>query len=290
MMPSTQTYDITTFDQTLSRVMDLFYAGINHDAQKIYDAADSSADDDFYTKHMSGLFSAIEAVLSLERELMEDALVKLNIASAAAEASRKKNKSWTSWIPGNRVDYDSYTDIECHAELAYADCMVFTAACTAGRDPSSWLGVINAALYANTAYNTYQTCFQILNNKTNWQSNIAKIHFESGTRLAIGVTDLMVSFVPSKFVKLVELAGFSGDRQFGLTQLKMSESLTDGSRWPASSLILGGYNLFLEYTYGLAEPDLELVEQIARKCEVKFPNVIQSSVFILQLSITFFHS
>ena len=259
------------FDDCLNRVMDLFYAGINHRSEEIYAAADSCDDDDFYTKYMAGLFKAIDAVLSLDKQIMEDALAKLNTASSSADACRRKT-SWSSWMT-NSIDYNTFSDVECHAELAYADCMVFTAACTAGRDPSSWVGILSAALSAKTGHNTYKTCFSILSNKTNWTSNLARDHFESGVRLAIGCVDLFVSFVPSKFVKLVELAGFSGDREFGLQQLKLSESLTHGSRWPATALILGGYNLFVEYTYGLAEPDLDLVKIIAVKCQAKFPHV-----------------
>lgn len=94
--------------------------------------------------------------------------------------------------------------------------------------------------------------------------------------MAIGAFDLMISFIPNKFAKLLEFVGFSGDREFGLHELMMSESLTHGSRWPVTAMILGGYNLFLEVAYGLAEPDLKLVAKIAQKMEHKFPDVSAS--------------
>jgi len=275
------------FDANLSRVIKIFYAGINHRPEEIFAAAESSADDDFYTKYLSSLFTAIESALSLDPQAIEKTLIKVNEASSRVNSFRKKPSSWKSWIPGlpAKIDYDAFSDIECHAELVYADLMVITAGCSAGKDLSSWVGILNGAYCINVAHNCYQNCFSILQNKTNWSSKMAKEHFESGVRLAIGCFDLMVSFVPSRFVKLVELAGFSGDRDFGLSQLKASESLTNGSRWPASALILGGYNLFLEYTYGLAEPDLELVEKIAIKCETMFPEV---SDFIYENCLTFY--
>lgn len=137
----------------------------------------------------------------------------------------------------------------------------------------SLLSFINAALNVKSAYSSYQTCYAMLTHKNNWDSKLARMDFESGARMAIGAFDLMISFIPNKFSKLLEFVGFSGDRQFGLHELMMSESLTDGSRWPVSAFILGGYNLFLEVAYGLGEPDLKLVDDIAHKMKVKFPKV-----------------
>ena len=171
--------------------------------------------------------------------------------------------------------------MEAHAELAYADVMLFTAVCTVLHDDMSLLSFINAALSVKSSYNSYQTSYAIVNQKTNWDSEFARMNHESGARMAIGTFDLMISFIPNKLSKLLEFVGFSGDRQFGLHELMMSESLTEGSRWPVSAMILGGYNLFFEVAYGLGEPDLQLVADIARKMETKFPSV--SSARVAQL-------
>jgi hypothetical protein len=151
--------------------------------------------------------------------------------------------------------------------------MMFTAVCTILHDEMSLMSFINAALNVKSAYSSYQTCYSMLSHKNNWDSEFAQMHFESGARMAIGAFDLMISFIPNKFAKLLEFVGFSGDRQFGLHELMMSESLTEGARWPVSAFILGGYNLFLEVAYGLGEPDLKLVEDIAYKMKLKFPKV-----------------
>lgn len=80
----------------------------------------------------------------------------------------------------------------------------------------------------------------------------------------------MVSFCPSKFIKLLEYAGFTGDRDKGLKDLRAAEKLVDTIRWPVSAAMLLLYHLFLEYVYGLAEPDFELMDRICDKAYVDY--------------------
>lgn len=286
-----------SLDDQLRELVSLFEKGLNHQNEELYQIASSRPEDHFYVHMISSLFRGIEGVLSMDKEILEDALSRLKKAAAGCSKYRKKS----GWF--FRSDYNSYSDgklynelfhqltslsmspVETHAELAHADVMMFTAICTILHQEMSLLSFINAAINVKSAYSSYQTCYAIINNKTNWDSDLARMDLESGTRMAIGAFDLMISFIPNKFAKLLEYVGFSGDRQFGLHELMMSESLPEGSRWPVTACILCTYNLFLEVAYGLAEPDLKLVRDIAYKMQKKFPDV--SLLYFLYLSVCF---
>ena len=132
---------------------------------------------------------------------------------------------------------------------------------------------INAAICIRSAYSSYKTCLKILESKSNWTSEYSKMHFESGTRTAMGSFDLMISFLPAKLIKLLEYTGFSGDRAEGLRQLALSLQIDHGSRWSVAALIAGAHYTFFEYCYGLGEPDLTIATQIVNKSRIMFPNV-----------------
>lgn len=89
----------------------------------------------------------------------------------------------------------------------------------------------------------------------------------------------MISFFPAKFIKLLEYAGFSGNRTYGIKELTKSEANVEGLRWPVAASMLGAYHLFLSYVYGLAEPDRDICNRIATR-GARYPD----SAYFLVLS------
>lgn len=225
-----------------------------------------------YHALLGGLLEAIEAVIALDKQAMQNSLIRLKQSTEIASKQRKSR--WVGkWL--FKADYDSFTEEEVHAELVYADSLIFTAVVSVLSDQSI-LGFLNAALCVKTSYQSYQECQSMLKLRTNWQSAASRMHFENGVRMALGAFDLMISCFPAKFIKLLEFAGFSGKRELGVQELKAAESITGGLRWPVAAMMLAGYNLFLEYVYGLAEPDVQLLEKICEQAKASFSEVSKS--------------
>lgn len=119
-----------------------------------------------------------------------------------------------------------------------------------------------------------------------------KKHFESGVYLGkqssslkgvtevlvslsgLGLFDMAISFLPSKLIKLLEMAGFSGNRSFGISQLLACEKIPDGIRYPAVSLALSGYFGFAEYFYGLGEGRNDCILRVLDHWLDKAPNSV----------------
>ena len=105
-----------------------------------------------------------------------------------------------------------------------------------------------------------------------WVSQCSRAHFESGVRIAIGGFDLVISFLPPRFIKLLEFAGFSGNRANGLREIQVAEDIKCGFRWIVSVGLLAGYTIVLETVYGLGETDVRSLEEIMITLTDMFPN------------------
>ena len=138
---------------------------------------------------------------------------------------------------------------QCHAELVFAVVSALDAVCTVINDQSV-TGAIRGALKLNLAHRTFKECERILEKKTNWSSEMSRDHFSSGVNLGLGAFELVISFFPQKFIRLLEFAGYCGDRAVGIGHLLKSEAIKTGFMHPWVSVLLSLYYGFLEYFYG----------------------------------------
>lgn len=227
----------------ISRAFDLAIDGRIDEAVAI-----CSKNDSLYLRYGQGLLNS-RGILTMEEDHLKNAIHELKKCLSFIDGSRKR-EGWSFSSP----NFNAYTDEEAHSELIHAECSILLALLCVTLD-QSFIGFVNGALYARSSNNGFKKCFKIMECKRTWCSDASRIHFKSGTRTATGMFELIVSFFPSKFVTLLEYVGFSGNRKFGLDQLKRSAALTDGLRY---SLAVFGLVLFiglLDNVFGLGEAD-----------------------------------
>lgn len=129
-------------------------------------------------------------------------------------------------------------------KLCYATCQLVLGLLIALEDQSIY-GFINGGLKIRMAHSSFRECAYIFKNKFNWESSIARMHFESGTRLGVGSFDLIISFFPTKLAKLLEYIGFHSDRDLAVDELTQAVNLVDGLYYDISSILLSAYYGFL---------------------------------------------
>uniref|UniRef100_A0A0N4Y712 Tetratricopeptide repeat protein 39B n=1 Tax=Nippostrongylus brasiliensis TaxID=27835 RepID=A0A0N4Y712_NIPBR len=73
---------------------------------------------------------------------------------------------------------------------------------------------IRGALRIRTCYQIYRYCERVMLDDTIWLGRDYRVReqFEAGVRLGLGTFNLMLSTLPSKVLRLLEVVGFSGDK------------------------------------------------------------------------------
>lgn len=161
---------------------------------------------------------------------------------------------------------------EIHAELVYAEALLMISLMTFLGD-QNLMNLVKGAFRIRSCYQTYKECNYILSQRSTWSSDSNRRHFESGVRMGIGTFNIMISHMPSKILKILEVFGFSGNRTIGFAELELATLMTDGLRSPLALLISMTYHCYVEHYFGVGEGDIGYVSSLLEKTLEKHPNV-----------------
>ncbi|TGZ59751.1 hypothetical protein CRM22_008904 [Opisthorchis felineus] len=171
---------------------------------------------------------------------------------AACNTNRRKSafaEIFTKQLPKKRIAiYKEYTEEQAHAELCYAEALLQLAFLNMLQD-DKFTSLIRSSLKVRQCYKCYRICWGILKYR-DWSNGISKAVFESGVRLGVGAFNMMISLLPKRVLKLLEFVGFSGDRLFGLQQLRLGAQIQNSLRAPLSALLLLVYELYATQMLG----------------------------------------
>ncbi|KAL1493308.1 hypothetical protein ABEB36_011387 [Hypothenemus hampei] len=206
------------------------------------------------------IFLFLEAILTVEPAAIRTASKALKHALGVCTKFRKKTTISESL--GKMVKkhhYEQYTDMETHAELCYAECLLLKSMLTFMED-ETLSSFIRAGIKIRSCFNSYKDCQQILF-KRSWENAQNKLHFESGVKMGIGTFNLMISMLPSRIIKLLEFIGFSGNKKQGLNELIEGYQL-NGIRQILCTMTLLGYNLIVLPVLSHREGDTVICQDI----------------------------
>uniref|UniRef100_A0A914RUZ1 Uncharacterized protein n=1 Tax=Parascaris equorum TaxID=6256 RepID=A0A914RUZ1_PAREQ len=114
---------------------------------------------------------------------------------------------------------------ELHAELCYAESLLFCSILTFLHD-ESLSSFVRGALKIRACYQSYRECGRLLKSEIwggrDWR---IKAQFESGTHLGVGTFNLLLSTLPTKILRLLEVVGFSGDKVSVTISIEASKDL-----------------------------------------------------------------
>uniref|UniRef100_A0A671SHM7 Tetratricopeptide repeat protein 39B n=1 Tax=Sinocyclocheilus anshuiensis TaxID=1608454 RepID=A0A671SHM7_9TELE len=162
---------------------------------------------------------------------------------------------------------------EMHAEICYAECLLQKATLTFIQD-ENMISFIKGGIKIRTSYQIYKDC-QSLSNMSQGVGGDSEAfrQFEGGVKLGIGSFNLMLSLLPARILRLLEFIGFSGNREFGLSQLR------DGAGSHSLRSILCVLTLLLYHTYvclilGTGEGNLVEAEALLEPYIERFPRAL----------------
>jgi len=259
--------------EAIARGQEAFLLVINNKYFETYSMLDKYAKDSFYHAVGKGLILCLRFAFTLKVEYYTDAWASIQYAVRKIEKCRRQSNGTVAKLFSKNSSYNDWTDIECHAELCFAEISAVHTMLMVVNDRSI-RGLIKAAIKIRTCYQSYKECKNILKYRKSWEDPDMKPHFESGVLLGLGLFDMGISYFPSRLVYLLEIAGFSGSRINGLELLMACSRIKDGIRYPAVSVALSGYFGFGEFFYGLGEPNVNCIYEILHHWEPKAPNSI----------------
>ncbi|XP_028173581.1 tetratricopeptide repeat protein 39B-like [Ostrinia furnacalis] len=224
----------------------------------------------------ASIFEFIPAILTFDHGQINRALSALKICINLCNQHRR-NFTLVESIGTiiKKPNYSSYTDMEAHAELCYAEALLLQAAMTI-MEGEDLTGLIKGTIKVKSCYNSYKDCAKILEKKR-WDNEESKIHFHSGVRLGTATFNLMISLLPPKIISLLEFVGFSGNKALGLAELEAG-SRAPGMRSVLCDLTLLGYHLVICHFIG-STGDLQICEKILKKELKVYPNSVWFLVF-----------
>ncbi|XP_045131634.1 tetratricopeptide repeat protein 39B-like isoform X3 [Portunus trituberculatus] len=226
-----------------------------------------------------GTFMYLQAIMTFDPKDIETAIETLKQSVEVCNRFRRKNtigESLGKMV--KKVDYNSFTKEEIHAELCYAECLLLRAVLTFMED-ETLISFLKGGMKIRACYQSYKECWYILEGR-DWSKDADKMHFESGVRMGVGAFNLMISQLPQKILKLLEFVGFSGNKScqvrdqksLGLSELERGFHLEGSLRRVLCALVLLGYHLIATYVLGTSEGDLVMAQTILDDHLKLYPN------------------
>ncbi|KAI8430828.1 hypothetical protein MSG28_000983 [Choristoneura fumiferana] len=135
------------------------------------------------------IFEFIPAMLTFDHVQINRTLAALKVCIGICNQHRR-NYSLVESIGTiiRKPNFSTYTDLEAHAELCYAEALLLQAMMTI-MEGEDLTGLIKGTLKVKNCYNSYKDCAKILARKQ-WESERSRVHFHSGVRLGTATFNL----------------------------------------------------------------------------------------------------
>ncbi|KAJ0006131.1 hypothetical protein NQD34_013404 [Periophthalmus magnuspinnatus] len=208
----------------------------------------------------------MQATMTFEQRDIQAAMSTIKEALNTCHRFRKRN----SMVGSLLSKQSNLQEEEMHVELCYADCLLQKATLTFVQD-ENMISFIKGGIKIRTSYQIYKDCQNVLNSTqdVNGQSDAFR-QFEGGVKLGVGSFNLMLSLLPQRILRLLEFIGFSGNRGFGLSQLREGAS-NQSLRSILCALTLLFYNTYVSLILGTGEGNLEEAEALLEPYRHKYP-------------------
>ncbi|KAJ2755625.1 hypothetical protein H4S06_003398 [Coemansia sp. BCRC 34490] len=251
----------------------------------------------------------------------DSAIAEEEEGGADAALDRKQPRSWTTGIATvadsligivragtqavgiSRPEWHTLrgmTPTQRHAELVHAEAHLMRAMLNVAMGDGV-MALLREGWSVRSAYSTYRNCYAFIQD-AHASGDTVDDHFVSGTYFGMGVFNIILSMLPARLLRFIELVGFSADRALGIELLYIASGWrTDkhtaplmrpppasaaslhpcgyGLRSEFCSLVLQIYHVFLCSDLFLDYPNLPLVEAVLGTCLQQHPGGLMYMYF-----------
>ncbi|XP_048377718.1 tetratricopeptide repeat protein 39A isoform X1 [Stegostoma tigrinum] len=248
---SSSSVDLKTSLDECMTAMDLF---LNNRFSESLEMLKPRVKDSMYHALIYATILEMQAMMTFEHDDIISAGHTMKEAQEICQRFRKKSTvvgSLSSLV--NKPAGDHFTEEEVHAEVCYAECLLQRAALTFLQD-ENMVSFIKGGIKVRSSFMIYKELHNFLQSSL-FIKGPNHSHLEGGISLGIGAFNLTLSLFPTRILKLLEFAGFSGDKEYGLSQLH-DGVLVPNLRAILCVMLLLCYYTFLTFILGTGEEEV----------------------------------
>ncbi|CAH2273017.1 tetratricopeptide repeat 39A-like isoform X1 [Pelobates cultripes] len=230
----------------LKECMEALSLFLNNQFNESLDLLRPRAADSMYHGLVYGTIQEMQAMMTFEHDDIINAGLTMKQAQETCQRFRKKT------TPFGKTGADSYTEVEFHAEVCYAECLLQRAALIFLQD-ENMINFIKGGMKVRKSYMIYRELNNIMQSNT-FQKGESHLHLEGGVSLGIGAFNL----------------------DYGLSQLREG-SQSNNLRSLLCTMLLLCYYTFLSFVLGIGEDNLSEAEAILQPYLTSYP---KSAIFL----------
>ncbi|KAM9187490.1 tetratricopeptide repeat protein 39B-like isoform 1-T3 [Dugong dugon] len=217
------------------------------------------------------ILMVVKAILTFEPYDIQIGMTTTKNALKTCNSFRRKSRMTSLARIVTKQGIKAIQEEELHAEICYAECLILKSAVTFIQD-DTLLGFLKSGINVGLSYQIYKDCQQVLIQIPNYESKAHK-HLVGGIKFGLGAFNLMLSLVPPKTLKLLNIVGYFGDREVGLALLHESASESHINNILSAFTLLFYYN-YIYIAFGVEKGYNSAIDGLFLTYLEKFPNSV----------------
>ncbi|XP_004410054.1 PREDICTED: tetratricopeptide repeat protein 39B-like [Odobenus rosmarus divergens] len=258
------------------------YLFLNNRFSEAIDLIHPWSKNSIYHAVIYNILMVVKAILTVDPLDLQIGMTATKEALKTCNSFRRKSRMTSFSHLVSKQGIKAIKEEELHVEVCYAECLILKSTITFIQDDSMF-GFLKSAINIGLSYQIYKDCQQVL---TQIPHNRGKTyrHLVGGVKFGLGAFNLILSLVPPKTLKLLNIAGYSGNKEVGLTLLYESASESHINNI-LSVLTLLFYYSYIYITVGVEKGHNSAAEDLFLIYLQKFPNCVILKFFHARLSM-----
>ncbi|XP_036190690.1 tetratricopeptide repeat protein 39B-like [Myotis myotis] len=235
-----------------------------------------------YHALVNGILMVVKAILTFDPQDIDIGMTAAKEALKTCNSFRRKGRMTSFSRLVSKQGIKAIKEEELHAEVCYAECLILKSAVTFIQDDSMF-GFLKSGINIGLSYQIYKDCQQILTQIPTNQSKTSR-HLIGGVKFGLGAFNLILSLMPPKTLKVLNVVGYHGDKQVGLTLLHESASESHINN-VLSILTLLFYYSYVCVAFGIETSHSSPIDHLFLVYLQKFPKCVILKFFYARFSM-----
>nr|XP_020468891.1 tetratricopeptide repeat protein 39A-like isoform X2 [Monopterus albus] len=252
-----------TMKECLDECMEALDLFLNNHFSESMERLRPRVDESMYHALIYATVLEMQAMMTFEHDDITNAGNTMKSAQEVCQRVRRKSPGFANKSAG-----DSVSEEQLHAEICYAECQLHRAALTFLQD-ESMVSFIKGGIKVRNSYLLYKDLHAFIKAHSSLKGP-SHVHLEGGLAFGIGAFNLTLSLFPPRILKVLEFAGFSGDKEYGLSLL-YDGAIGTNLHSMLCALLLLCYYLFLVFILGTGEGEVDEAAKLLKPFQLRYP-------------------